>query len=43
MGGPNMTLTRVAILVGKVDFNEPVPVNVNVNALDVDGIVEPSV
>jgi hypothetical protein len=35
VGGPNVVLTSVAILVGKVELNEPVPVDVNVDAFDV--------
>jgi hypothetical protein len=32
-------VTSVAILVVTVEFNEPVPLNVNVDALEVDGFV----
>jgi hypothetical protein len=37
MGGPDVKLTRMAILVGEVELNEPIPMNANVDALDVDG------
>jgi hypothetical protein len=37
MGGPDVKLTGVAILVGEVELNEPIPMSVNVNAFDVDG------
>jgi hypothetical protein len=40
IGGPIVDLTSVAILVGKKEFNEPVPVNVNVNAPDVDFVAK---
>jgi hypothetical protein len=44
MGGPNLELVSVAILVGKVELNEPVPVDVNVDAFaDVDGVAKPCV
>jgi hypothetical protein len=33
----------VAILVGKVELNEPVPVDVNVDAVYVDGAAMPGV
>jgi hypothetical protein len=38
MGSPNIDLTSVAILVGKAEFNEPVPMHVDVDALDTDGL-----
>jgi hypothetical protein len=37
MGGPGVKLTRVAVLVGEVELNEPIPMNVNVDAFDVGG------
>jgi acetone carboxylase gamma subunit len=40
IGGPNVDLTSVAILVDKVEFNEPVTMNVNIEAFDVDGVAE---
>jgi hypothetical protein len=40
VGGPNVELTSVAILVGKVELNEPVIVDVNVDAFDVDEIAK---
>jgi hypothetical protein len=43
MGDPNLDSAGVSIMVRTVKFNEPVPVDVNVNALDVDGIATPGV
>jgi hypothetical protein len=40
VGGPNVDLTSVSIMVGKVKLNEPVPSNVDVDAFDVDGVVK---
>jgi hypothetical protein len=40
MGGPDVDLTSVAIHIDKVEFNEPVPLNVNIEAFDVDGVAE---
>jgi hypothetical protein len=37
IGGLDVELTRVAILVGEVELNEPIPINVHVGAFDVDG------
>jgi hypothetical protein len=38
MGSPTVELASMAILVGKAELNEPLPVDVNVDALDVDGV-----
>jgi hypothetical protein len=43
IGAPNVELTSVAILVDKVEFNEPVPVNIHVDALDVNGVAKSDV
>jgi hypothetical protein len=40
MGGPDVKMARVAILVGEVPLDEPIPMNVNVHAFDVDGSAE---
>jgi hypothetical protein len=37
MVGPDVKLTGVAIPVGEVELNEPIPMNTNVDAFDVDG------
>jgi hypothetical protein len=36
MSGPNVKVTGVAILVGKVELYEPVPMDANVDAFYVD-------
>jgi hypothetical protein len=40
VGGPTVELTSVAILAGKVELNESVTVDVNFDALDVDGVAK---
>jgi hypothetical protein len=40
MGGPNVKLTGIAILIGEVEINEAIPMNVYVDAFDVDGGAE---
>jgi hypothetical protein len=40
VGGSNVELTSVAILVGKVELNESIPVDVHVDAFDVDGVAK---
>jgi hypothetical protein len=37
VGGPDVELPRVAIFVGEVEFNELIPINVHVDAFDMDG------
>jgi hypothetical protein len=37
---PNVELTGVAIFIGKVDLHEPVPMDVNIDAFDVEGGVK---
>jgi hypothetical protein len=43
MSGTDVKLTRVAIMVGEVELNYPIPMNVNVDAFDVDGSAKPVV
>jgi hypothetical protein len=43
MGGPDAKLARVTILVGEVQLDEPIPMNINVDAFDVDEGAEPCV
>jgi hypothetical protein len=43
VGGPDVELTSVAILVGKVELNEPVPMDVDVDIFDVGGVAEQGV
>jgi hypothetical protein len=43
VSGPNVELTSLAILVGKVELNEPVTMNLSIDAFDVDGVVKFSV
>jgi hypothetical protein len=43
MGGPDVKLAEVAILVGEVKVNEAIPMNANVDAFYVDGGAGPCV
>jgi hypothetical protein len=37
IGDPNVELTGVAIFIGKVELHEPIPMDVNIDAFEVEG------
>jgi hypothetical protein len=43
MGGSDVSLTGVAILIGEIEFNDTIVMSVDVDAFDVDGVAEPGV
>jgi hypothetical protein len=43
VGSPNAKLTGVAVFIDKVDHDEPVAMDINIDAFDVDGGAKPGI